>query len=389
MTTIRLFALAPLAALTEAAGATPTAANRGHQPDHAAHLHVASDVFAPSGQDGTSARPVAIVQAQLALDLDLSRAGSGTTIAHISAVANNGASISDRLGDEQGASSMELGFSGVRLHEAWIAHDLHPNHQLRAGLIDLSGRIDQLDASAALINSAFTLGTDLGQANTDENGRMPFTAWGGEIESRVSDHLRLRGGLLFDMGRTNRIAGSDHDMFSSGEFVFAEGQVDIANAKILAGYWLHNARDADHQRRDDSGFYIRGETLLWRDADHPGRALNGFARFGTSDASHNTFDRFVSAGLQLTAPFKGRDDDILSAGVARAVAPRAKQSGTHHRAAETVYEAGYTAQISQFLSGHIGFQHIAGSASSFDSIRRSTVHLRLAFDLPLTTGFFR
>lgn len=384
----RFIVIATFVVLASPPDATAAETDREHGPVDAASLHLAIDTFSPLREDGSVARPTTIVQAQLAIDLNLSRVALDGVRVRISAVANNGASISDRLGDVQGASSLELGFSGVRLHEAWAVYDLHPSHQLSAGLIDLSGRIDQLDASASLANGAFTLGTDLGQANTDESGRMPFTAWGGAVESRIAPNVRVRGGILFGMGRVNRIAGSDREEFSSGEFIFAEGQVEFVNAKLLAGNWHHNSRNANGRDRDDKGVYARGEALLWRDADHPTRTLTGFVRAGTSDASLNLFHRFASAGLQLTGTFPGRDDDMVTVGIATAIASRHKWHGAQTMPAETVYEAGYTAHFGPILSGQIGFQHISATGLAFEGTSRSEIHLRLAFNLPLATGSF-
>jgi porin len=63
------------------------------------------------------------------------------------------------------------------------------------------------------------------------------------------------------------------------------------------------------------GIYGVADQMIWRAQKGP-RSLNAFLRAGTSPADRNLVASYIDGGLGLKAPLPGRDDDLLTFGIA-------------------------------------------------------------------------
>jgi porin len=122
--------------------------------------------------------------------------------------------------------------------------------------------------------------------------------------------------------------------FSGRAFAIAEAQRTFGEdgaGVIKVGAWRHfddfaAVGGADPRRlRGDWAGYAVIDGPIWRSSSGGGRALNGFVRASASPSARNQIDRYVDAGLALSAPFAARAQDHLGLGVAWArVSPSAR-----------------------------------------------------------------
>ena len=95
------------------------------------------------------------------------------------------------------------------------------------------------------------------------------------------------------------------------------------------GFWYQNAQTAD-QRYDDNGLslsnpasdgnaaqhngnysvYAIADQMVWRPAEDSSRTLNVFGRVMSAPGDRNLISFSANAGMTLTAPFDGRDNDV-------------------------------------------------------------------------------
>jgi porin len=63
------------------------------------------------------------------------------------------------------------------------------------------------------------------------------------------------------------------------------------------------------------GIYGVADQMIWRAQKGP-QSLNAFLRAGTSPSDRNLVESYIDGGLGLKAPLPGRDDDVLTFGIA-------------------------------------------------------------------------
>jgi porin len=63
------------------------------------------------------------------------------------------------------------------------------------------------------------------------------------------------------------------------------------------------------------GIYGVADQMIWRAQKGP-QSLNAFLRAGTSPADRNLVASYIDGGFGLKAPLPGRDDDVLTLGIA-------------------------------------------------------------------------
>jgi porin len=67
-------------------------------------------------------------------------------------------------------------------------------------------------------------------------------------------------------------------------------------------------------RRNNFSIYAVADQMVWRPSDDSPRALNVFLRMMGAPGDRNLVNFSVNAGLTVTAPFEGRDDDTFGIG---------------------------------------------------------------------------
>jgi porin len=68
-------------------------------------------------------------------------------------------------------------------------------------------------------------------------------------------------------------------------------------------------------RQGNWGIYGVADQMIWR-AQKGAQSLNAFFRAGASPSDRNLVASYVDGGLGLKAPLPGRDDDVLTLGLA-------------------------------------------------------------------------
>ncbi|MDA8095130.1 MAG: carbohydrate porin [Betaproteobacteria bacterium] len=122
--------------------------------------------------------------------------------------------------------------------------------------------------------------------------------------------------------------------------------------------------------RGDYAFYAVADRTLWRSPHDPARTLNVFLRPMWTPLTDRNFINFsLNAGITMTAPFRGRDADLVGLGVGYAhVSPRAaaltrdqaffSHTSTPVPSGETIIEATYRYQATPWLELQPDVQYV-------------------------------
>jgi len=148
--------------------------------------------------------------------------------------------------------------------------------------------------------------------------------------------------------------------------VLSTGMGDLPGAYRF-GVWYdpqpkERLDDASRSKRDDVGFYLSYDQMVWRESADPDDAQGAgvFWRFGAADKTVNPIKTFWSAGAQYQGPLPGRDDDVLGFGVAQG---RTSRRGGFTESNETAYEVYYNARVAPWLRVTPSFQYIEDPGS--------------------------
>lgn len=129
-------------------------------------------------------------------------------------------------------------------------------------------------------------------------------------------------------------------------------EINSANGPLVGAYrvgmWYDpqpkGHSDSEKLYRDDTGFYLSFDQMLFKENADDQQGLGTFFRYGYAPSKTNDLTNFVSAGLQYQGLFDGRDDDVFGFGFAKGfLSDKADVSYTED--AESVYEVYYNAQI--------------------------------------------
>ncbi|MEN6385737.1 MAG: carbohydrate porin [Phycisphaerales bacterium] len=137
--------------------------------------------------------------------------------------------------------------------------------------------------------------------------------------------------------------------------------------------------DVEKLYRDDKGFYLSFDQMLYRENEEDEQGLGTFFRYGYAPSKTNDLTNFVSAGLQYQGLFKGRDNDVLGFGFARGFFSELSKE-TYPQDSETVYELYYNAQLTENLSVTPSIQYVThpgGQGTPNATILGLRVHLTL------------
>lgn len=164
----------------------------------------------------------------------------------------------------------------------------------------------------------------------------------------------------------------ERDIFSIAEVGYELGQRRGPHlGGIVVGGWQHSGTFTrfDGTAQDGlRGFYLRADGRLWSDpASFNRRALAGFVQLGMTDDEVSAVARHVGLGLELTGPWREREQDVLIAMMSWAGTSRA--SGSPHDTNETVLELGYLFHACGWLQltpGMQWFQNPGGTSTAPD-----------------------
>ncbi len=308
--------------------------------------------------------------AEAALDFDGAALGWNGVSAHASAFWTNGDSLSDRIGDAQGASNIETGESVLRLLQAYVEAPVF-GVSVRAGIMDLNAEFDVVEPAGLFIQSAHGIGSEFSQSGQAGPSIFPVTAFGLRVSHEVSEGLTLRG-AVFDA-----VPGDPGDPDAAAAVIFNEdeGALLVAEAEwageriwTTLGYWRY---DADQEQLNgESGAGADGVygsvTYRARESAAETGAIDVWLRVGMADADFYAIETYLGAGVVAHAPLSGRAEDSVGLAIAAALfsdPARAADGLTSH---ETVIEATYRAQINEHFAIQPDVQYVINPGGSGD-----------------------
>ncbi len=282
---------------------------------------------------------------------------------------NNGASLSELMGDAQVASNIETGVRALRLYEAWIDQQIGDDVSVRLGLYDLNSEFDALDSSSLFMGSAHGIGTDVSQSGENGPSIFPSTSLAARLAVSPAPGWTVRAAVLDgvpgDPAHPRRTAITIGN--GDGALLIGEVEAPLPAGKLLFGHWRYTARAEPllaQGRPNNSGYYFRGETRLLSEGDDSSQGLTAFFRLGLANPHVNQFARFASAGLNYTGPIKGRESDQLGVAVASAITSAEFRQTTPSTKAETVLELTYRALLADWLTIQPNLQYVSNPGTN-------------------------
>jgi porin len=121
----------------------------------------------------------------------------------------------------------------------------------------------------------------------------------------------------------------------------------------------HTVDEDDEEKlyRDDRGYYLSFDQMMFRENREDEQGLGTFFRYGYAPSKTNDLTNFVSAGLQYQGLFKGRDNDVLGAGWASGCFSN-ESKDTFTQDGESVYEVYYNAQLTKNVNVTPSMQYV-------------------------------
>lgn len=345
----------------------------------------------------------------LTLGIDTAQAGAwqGGSF-NVSALDIHGHQLSPKtIGSLQTASGIEA-ISGPRLWELWYEQK-HGDGADNAPYQGLSVRIGQqsLDQEFMVSEYASTfVGTAFGwpalpSYDLPAGGpAYPLSGLGVRLRVAVADSTRLLfGAFAGDPANTTTQdpqKANDHGTTFSlhgGTLYIAELQHSLPAGETRnagtykIGAWYHNRHFADtrfdtahvsladpasngapRMHAGNWSVYAVADQTVWHEAQGGPRALNLFARAMGAPGDRNLIGFSANLGLTVSAPFAGRDNDVVGLAVAYAkVGRRAHALDTDTnafgvsrmpvRTDETFIEATYLYQVNSWWHFHVVLQH--------------------------------
>lgn len=309
-----------------------------------------------TGGVGKGAEYDGLTQMNLQVDTQRAFGWYGGTF-NVSALQIHGRNLSeDHLYNLQTASGIESD-RALRLWELWYdqAFDRSGVYDLRLGQQSLDQEFMASKNALLFVNTMFGWPMVPSADMPGGGPAYPLSALGARQRIKLSDAWTFQTGL-FNGSPAAHPDDAQQDNPSGTAFRLNDGVLAIAELQFTypapgsmvyvnkkapmarvykLGVWYDSENFAD-QRFDDAGLslanpasggmpdYHRGNYALyavadqqiWQDANEANRSLNVFVRpMGTPLGDRNLVDFSVNAGLTLSEPFLGRDDDTVGLGM--------------------------------------------------------------------------
>ncbi len=312
--------------------------------EKATHLTLTYNSDLNASIDGGSRRGAAYLQRiGLIGDVDLQRlVGWHGASAHASIHLINGTGLSDRVGTLLTVSGLEAE-SAARLFNLWVEQKIGRHVTLRAGQFTAGQEFAVSPTAALFVNSTFgwpaSFATDLPSGGPAYPLAAPGLRLAAGLPRTLTVKVAVFAGDPAGPGSGDPQRRDVHGFNSFGlqgkPLLIAEVSRSAAGNDpawtLTVGGWVHTgsfddlARDvaggslgaatpaAPLRHGDDSAIYAMADARLWRSGT---RALHGFVRVSASPTDRNAIDRYLDAGLSLSAPLRSRPNDIVGIGVA-------------------------------------------------------------------------
>jgi porin len=257
----------------------------------------------------------------------------------------------------------------LRLFNLWIEQRLGPHASLRVGQFTAAQEF-MVDSTANLfVNSTFGWPASFAADLPSGGPAFPIAAPGLRLSVTPNAATQLMAAVFpgdpagAGSGDPQRrdAYGLNSFRLTGRPFVIAEAAWQAHGATVKLGGWANFQRFADvrpsppgqppAEHRGDTALYAILDAPLWTASADPQRVLHGFLRGSLSPSDRNRVDRYLDAGLSLSAPFAARPSD--TAGLALAYArlqPGAATPAAPGVGHEIVVEASYQVQLTKVLA---------------------------------------
>ena len=319
--------------------------------------------------------------------------------AYMHALDTHGADPATLVGDAQGVSNIAAP-RRTRLFEAWVQRNFPAQRaSILAGRFDLNAEFYRLDASDLFHNSSFGIGPEVSQTGQGGPSIFPESAFGLRGEARVAA-LVFRAAVLNGVPAAVPRADGGKGLHRPGDGALVVGEVALQlpfnpnadqrtrsrrlrlgraaheierTTKLAIGTWHYTASFEDLARtapdgsplrqRGNSGVYLVGEQLVYRDPAQRARRARVFAQIGFGDDRVSRFSSYTGVGMAFIGAFPARRDDELGIALARARNSNAyleqqRAVGVAPAGAETTLELTYLAALRPWLSMQVSLQRV-------------------------------
>lgn len=272
--------------------------------------------------------------------------------AYLSAQSTNSNSFSEHyVGDLQGVSNIDAG-AAVRLYELWLEQNWQ-QLSLRAGLYDLNSEFDTNDTGAALLNSAFGIGSDFAQSGSNGPSIFPTPGLAVRLGWQLSDQWLLRTALL-----EGTPGDPDHPENTTVRIDDGEGTLSVAEVEAvpgqwrwLAGGWRYSASSEQLDGQGEghnSGLYSSLEYGLDDVVGASRRQL--FVRYGWADEQLNVINATLNAGFRQQLQLASQPAGQWAFGLTHAQISDSWQQQSGSDSSETTLELTWQQPFNRWLS---------------------------------------
>jgi porin len=309
-------------------------------------------------------------------DLDAAFGWSGAS-GHLSLHAIHGTGVSgDRVGNLLTVSGLEAE-PALRLFNLWIEQRLGAAATVRVGQFTAAQEFAISPTANLFVNATFGWPASFAADLPSGGPSYPLAAPGLRLSWAPSDRTSLLA-AVFAGDPAGKGGGDPQARDRSGlnsfrlqgrPFVIVEWGRRLGasptSPSLKLGAWLHFDRFDDlriddlgrpltdpassgrpRQHRGDAALYAILDGQLWAAPSGP-RALHGFLRASASPSDRNAIDRYLDAGLSLTAPMLQRPKDVLGLALGTAhLAPAAGFGASRESVVELTYQLPLNAAVS-------------------------------------------
>lgn len=306
---------------------------------------------------------------------------------------------SDFIGDLQVVSNIEAPTS-TRLYELWYEQQLFDNtFSILIGQHDLNYEFAFTEYGSLFINNSFGIQPDI-SANVPVS-IFPVTTLGLRLKWTPREMFYIMGAAydgdpgdpsVNKHGTRWKLSSQEGTMtiFEAGYRVGLErGSSFMPPGTYKLGVWYHTADfddviDTDAagnptQHDRNYGVYVIADQMVYRERGPQG--LGVFTQIGAAPDNRNEIDFYLGAGINYHGLIPGRDEDIVGISGAFASISDKLRSVEPRKAAETVFELTYRAQIMPWFVIQPDFQYVhnPGADPELDNALVSSLRFEINF----------
>ncbi len=287
---------------------------------------------------------------------------------------NEGGIDTPSVGSYYGVNGNAYGNRSFDVVEAWYQQGFADNKfQLRIGKIDLTCGFECGEHYVGFDNNRYA-NCERSQFMNNalvNNPTIPFPWEGLGVIGLYNpvDWWYIAAGIAdaqADFRETGfRTTFHDEDYFFAIAEIGILTSLDSKNGKMPGAYRLgmwydpqpKSNSDGNRLYRDDKGYYLSFDQMLYRENAEDEQGFGTFFRYGYAPSKTNDLTNFASAGFQYQGLFSGRDEDVLGVGFASGCFSNTANV-TYTQDSESICEVYYNAQVTDNLNITPSIQYV-------------------------------